>query len=145
MQEVVGSSPIGSIPPKPRRVPDLGTPARHRRCGLRRELARCYTAQRDKECTGCRSGNGNPPRTGSAAAAEGAAVAMKLTRRLRALEQVVAPPDDDGCEACGYDPGSPIKFVVSFEPTDGPDVCPSCGRPLILRLKFNNPRGVNEP
>ncbi len=59
MQEVVGSSPSGSIPRNVCRVPEIGTPVNPRRCGLRRELARCYTAQRGKECTRCKSGNGN--------------------------------------------------------------------------------------
>jgi len=58
------------------------------------------------------------------------AIAMNLKRRLWALEQIVVPPDDDRCEACGYEPGSELKFEVSFsddEEIDGPDVCPGRG------------------
>ena len=53
----------------------------------------------------------------------------------------MVPPDEDdyGCEACGYEPGSELECRVSFvdEPDDGPDVCPGCGRPLILKLSFD--------
>ena len=64
---------------------------------------------------------------------------MNLHRRLRALEQNVVPPDDYRCEACGYDSGSELELKVSFadEPDEGPDACPRCGRPLILRLEFD--------
>ncbi len=66
---------------------------------------------------------------------------MNLKRRLRALEQNVVPPDEYRCELCGYDPGSELEFEVSFanEPDVGPDVCPGCSRPLILRLSFDEP------
>ena len=69
---------------------------------------------------------------------------MNLNRRLRALERVVVRPDDERCEACGYVPGSRLEFKVSFddEADEGPDVCPQCGRPLIIRLSFDNPRDV---
>ncbi len=72
---------------------------------------------------------------------------MNLKRRLRTLEQVVVPPGGDRCEACGYEPGARIEFKVSFagEPIDGPDVCPGCGRPLIIRLEFDNPREADRP
>ena len=68
-------------------------------------------------------------------------MAMNLKRRLRALEQIVVPPDDCRCEACGYEPGSELKFEVSLdgEPLEGPDVCRACGRMLILRLEFDDP------
>ncbi len=72
---------------------------------------------------------------------------MNLKRRLLALEQNVVPPDDYGCETCGYDSGSELELKVCFadEPLEGPDVCPQCGRPLILRLEFDEPpsrRGI---
>ncbi len=72
-------------------------------------------------------------------------MAMNLHKRLRALEQIVVPPDDYRCEACGYEPGSELEFKVSFagQSDEGPDVCPECGRPLILRLSFDSPRGVD--
>ncbi len=65
-------------------------------------------------------------------------MAMNLKRRLRALEQIEVPPDDYGCEVCGYEPGSWLKFKVSFagESEEGPDVSPGCGRPHIIRLSF---------
>jgi predicted nucleic acid-binding Zn-ribbon protein len=70
---------------------------------------------------------------------------MNLKRRLRTLERVVVPPDDDCCEACGYEPGSRLEFTVSFgdEPDERPDVCPECGRVLVFRLEFDSPRGVD--
>ena len=68
-------------------------------------------------------------------------MAMNLSRRLRALEQVVVAPDDYGCEACGCDAASELELKVCFadEPDVGPDLCPGCGRPLILRLEFDEP------
>ena len=68
-------------------------------------------------------------------------MAMNLKRRLRALEQIVVPPDDYRCELCGSDLWSELEFKVSFadEPDVGPDVCPQCGRPMILRLEFDEP------
>ena len=69
-------------------------------------------------------------------------MAVNLKKRLRVLEQAVDTSDDDRCEACGCEPGSELKFEVSFsddEEIDGPDVCPGCGRPLILRLSFDEP------
>ncbi len=65
---------------------------------------------------------------------------MNLKRRLRALERVVAP-SSDRCEACGYAPGAQLQFTVSHadEESDGPDLCPECGRPLIIRLTFDDP------
>ena len=75
-------------------------------------------------------------------------MAMNLNRRLQALEQVVVPPDDHGCEVCGCESGSELEFKVSFadEPEIGPDVCPRCGRPMILRLEFDEPpRSVESP
>ncbi len=74
-------------------------------------------------------------------------MAMNLSRRLRALEQVVVPPGDYRCEACGYEHGSELKFEVSLdgEPLEGPDVCAGCGRPLIVRLSFDNPLEVERP
>ena len=74
-------------------------------------------------------------------------MAMNLKRRLRALEQIVVPPDDYRCEPCGYEPGSELKFEVSLdgEPLEGPDVCRACGRMLILRLQFDNPLETDPP
>ena len=69
---------------------------------------------------------------------------MNLKRRLRALERVVAPPDDR-CEACGYVPGAPVEFEVTFDELEGPDVCPGCGRPLVLRVQIDSPRAVARP
>ena len=40
---------------------------------------------------------------------------MNLARRLRALEQIVVPPDDYRCEVCGYERGSELKFEVSLD------------------------------
>lgn len=59
----------------------------------------------------------------------------------------MVPPDDDRCEACGYAPGSQVKLKVSFsnEPVEGPDVCPECGRRLIIRLSFSDRRDVGGP
>ncbi len=70
---------------------------------------------------------------------------MNLKRRVQALELAVAP--SDSCEACGYYPGAPMELTLSFgdEPVEGPDVCPGCGRPLILRLSFDNPRDGRSP
>ncbi len=72
---------------------------------------------------------------------------MNLKRRLRALEQVVAPADHGRCDTCGYVSGSELKCEVSFhdEPLEGPDVCLRCGRPLILRLEFDSPLEVDRP
>ncbi len=66
---------------------------------------------------------------------------MNLKRRLQALEQIVVPPDVNRCETCGYDAGSELELKVCFvdEPDEGPDVCRACGRPLILRLEFDDP------
>ncbi len=71
---------------------------------------------------------------------------MKTRRRLQALERVVIPPDDR-CGACGYAPGSELELKVSLgdEPDEGPDACPECGRPLIIRLSFDSPPGVAGP
>ena len=68
-------------------------------------------------------------------------MAMNLKRRLGALERVVVAADDGICDACGYSPESELKFEVSLdgEPLEGPDVCLKCGRPLILRLEFDEP------
>ena len=68
---------------------------------------------------------------------------MNLKRRLQALERVVIP-EDDRCGACGYAPGSELELKLSFgdEPDEGPDFCPGCGRPLIIRLSFDSPRDV---
>ena len=64
---------------------------------------------------------------------------MNLKRRLRALEQVVAPTDDR-CRSCGYDGRSPLQIKMSFgDEPEGPDVCPECGRRLILRISFDEP------
>ena len=70
---------------------------------------------------------------------------MNLTRRVQALEQAGTP--SDVCEACGYYPGAPVELNLSFadEPVEGPDVCSECGRPFILRLTFDDPRGVERP
>ena len=70
---------------------------------------------------------------------------MNLSRRLRALERVVIPPEDDRCEVCACEPGSALKYEVSFgdNVSDGPDVCSGCGWPLILTLSFDSPRGVD--
>ena len=70
---------------------------------------------------------------------------MNLKRRLRALEQAVVPPDDYGCETCGYDTGSEFELKVCFadEPDESLDACPRCGRPLILRLEFDSPLEVD--
>lgn len=70
---------------------------------------------------------------------------MNLHRRLQALEQVVVPSDNYGCQSCGYEPGSELKCEVSFhdEPLEGPDICSRCGRPLILRLSFDEPPEID--
>ena len=55
----------------------------------------------------------------------------------------MVPPDDGRCEACGYAPGLPVKMKVTFRgdnPVEGPDVCPECGRRLIIRLSFADRR-----
>ncbi len=75
---------------------------------------------------------------------------MNLKKRLQALERAVVPPDDDRCEACGYAPGLPVKLKMTFRgdnPVEGPDVCPDCGRRLIIRLSFADRRliGGSEP
>ncbi len=61
---------------------------------------------------------------------------MNLTRRVRALERVANP--HGCCEGCGFEPAAPIKLRVSFAeaPADGPDVCPECGRPLLIRISI---------
>ena len=65
---------------------------------------------------------------------------MNLKRRLRALERAIAPPSTQ-CESCGHGSGAPVRFVVRFpeESNGGPDFCPQCRRPLIIRLKFDKP------
>ena len=73
---------------------------------------------------------------------------MNLKKRLQALERVVPHPDDGRCEACGYAPGLPVKMKVTFRgdnPVEGPDVCPDCGRRLIMRLSFADRRDVGGP
>ncbi len=73
---------------------------------------------------------------------------MNLKKRLQALERLAVPPDDDRCEACGYAPGLPVKMTVTFRgdnPVEGPDVCPDCGRRLIIRLSFADRRDVGGP
>ncbi len=72
------------------------------------------------------------------------AVALNLKRRLQVLERAVVTLGDDRCGACGHVPGSQPKLAVTFEPVEGPDVCPECGRQLVLRLRFDHPldRGV---
>ena len=73
---------------------------------------------------------------------------MNLKKRLQALERAVVPPDDDRCEACGYAPGSQVELGVTFrgdEPVESPDVCPDCGRRLIIRLSFADRRLVDGP
>ena len=71
-------------------------------------------------------------------------MAMSLRRRLWALERVVVHRDDDRCEACGYGTGAEIEFVVAFadEAIEGPDVCATCGRALVIRLTFDDPLEV---
>lgn len=66
---------------------------------------------------------------------------MNLHRRLRALEQIVTPVDHGRCDTCGYVPGAELKCEVYFhdEPLEGSDACSQCGRPLILRLEFDEP------
>jgi ribosomal protein L37AE/L43A len=61
---------------------------------------------------------------------------MRLDRRVRALERVRKPPGC--CEACGFDFGAPLQMKLTFdEGTDaGPDECPGCGRPLLLRISI---------
>ena len=72
---------------------------------------------------------------------------MNLKRRLQAMEQVVTPVGRGRCDTCEYEPGSELKCEVSFhdEPLEGPDVCPRCGRPLILRLEFDEPLEIDRP
>ncbi len=73
---------------------------------------------------------------------------MNLKKRLQLLEQVVLPPDEDRCAACGYAPGLPVKMTVTFrgdDPVERPDVCPECGRRLIIRLSFADRRDVGGP
>ena len=61
---------------------------------------------------------------------------MNLTRRVRALERAVNP--DGCCEGCSFEPAAPVKLRLSFAeaPVDGPDVCPECGRPLLIRISI---------
>ena len=70
-------------------------------------------------------------------------MAMILRRRLRALERVVLTADDC-CSACGYSPGFSLDVVMSLgdEAIKGPDVCPTCGRALVIRLTFDDPLEV---
>ena len=66
---------------------------------------------------------------------------VQAARARRALEQIAVPSGDYGCETCGYDAGLELELKVSFanEPDVGPDACPRCGRPMILRLEFDEP------
>ncbi len=66
-------------------------------------------------------------------------MALNLKRRLRVLERAVVTLGDDRCGVCGHVPGSRPKLEVTFEPVEGPDVCPECGRQLVLRLRFDDP------
>ena len=61
---------------------------------------------------------------------------------LRVLERFVVTSDDNRCGVCGHVPGSRPKLEVTFDHVDGPDACPECGRPLVLRLSFNGPQDV---
>ena len=73
---------------------------------------------------------------------------MNLKKRLQVLERLAVPPDDDRCGSCGYAPGLPVKMKVTFRgdgPDDRPDVCPDCGRRLIMRLSFADRRDVGGP
>ena len=40
------------------------------------------------------------------------------------------------CEACGIEYKAPVRTRLTFgeAPNDGPDVCPKCGRPLVVRI-----------
>ncbi len=68
-------------------------------------------------------------------------MALNLKRRLRVLERAVVTSGDDGCGVCGHVQGLRPKLEVTFDHVDGPDVCPECGRRLILRLSFDEPAG----
>lgn len=61
-------------------------------------------------------------------------MALNLKRRLHALERVGKPTGC--CEACGYAVDAPMHFrlTLAAPPDDGPDVCPSCGRQLLVRI-----------
>ncbi len=64
---------------------------------------------------------------------------MNLKRRLQSLERVVVSPEDDRCGVCGHVDGVRPTLEVTFDHVDGPDVCPECGRQLVLRLRFDDP------
>ncbi len=68
---------------------------------------------------------------------------MNLKKRLQALERLAVPPDDDRCEACGYDRTAPARLSLSFAeaPVDGPDACPKCGRQLLIRISIMQDTG----
>ena len=69
---------------------------------------------------------------------------MSLTTRVRALERVVKPPGR--CEACGYEYLAPLQTRLTFAepPVDGPDECPKCGRPLVVRIAIEVVRSKDE-
>ena len=66
-------------------------------------------------------------------------MALNLKRRLEVLERTVVREDDDRCVDCGLGPGAPVELGLAFEEVEGPDVCPGCGRTLVLRLEFDEP------
>ena len=70
---------------------------------------------------------------------------MNLRKRLQTLERGAVPRDGGRCEDCGFAAGDVVQGKVVFgdEPLDGPDVCPGCGRPLILRLEFDRPGDID--
>lgn len=60
---------------------------------------------------------------------------MRLTRRVRALERATG---GDRCGTCGHGCREEARLAVCYgdEPAEGPDVCPECGRPLVLRIVY---------
>ncbi len=69
---------------------------------------------------------------------------MTLTSRVRALERIVSPPGR--CEGCGFDIGAPVKIRLTFAkpPDGGPDECPKCGRPLLVRISIRVVQGKDD-
>jgi ribosomal protein L37AE/L43A len=60
------------------------------------------------------------------------------------LERVVKPPN--ACDACGYEYMAPVRTRLTFAeaPNDGPDACPKCGRPLLVRIAIEVVRSKDE-
>lgn len=72
---------------------------------------------------------------------------MRLASRLRRLEACSAAAGLRRCAACGGPadwhawrppPGTvPIIVLRDGEEPSGPDRCPACGRPLVIRLEHD--------